>query len=150
MAVKVVHPQLGAKSFSCPHCGALANQTWYKVYVDAYDKDNHPSAPDEAGIWQIQTNPNLPPDIKEKWAAYFKKLLAKELFIERHSEPTYLILSIPALSLSECFSCSAMALWLTDKLMHPSQHSDIIPNEDMPGDVRMDFLEAASIGAVIK
>src|SRR5215211_2902251 len=28
-----VEPQLGAPSFSCPHCGALAHQGWFQVFL---------------------------------------------------------------------------------------------------------------------
>lgn len=145
MAAKVVHPTLGAKSFSCPHCGALADQTWYKVYVYAYNKEQAPSLPDQQIISRIE-NEKAPSDVKEHWLQYFTKVLAKEVFLDHDTaHPTYLTISVPTLSLSECFSCGAMALWLTDTLLHPSHHSSIIPNEDMPADVRVDFLEAASI-----
>jgi hypothetical protein len=130
MAARVVHPQLGAKSFSCLHCGASANHTWYRVYVDTYRGEDAPSLPAADVIGTIKNNGALDDETKDVWIRYAKKLLAKEIFTQRQNEPTYLILSVPTLFLSECFSCSAMAVWLTDKLLHPSQHSDIIPNEE--------------------
>jgi hypothetical protein len=145
MGPKVVHPALGAKSFSCPHCGALANQTWYQVYVDAYRNDEAPSLPPTDIISIVENDHGLGDEGKANWVRYFKKVLAKDVFTHRLGEPKYLILSVPTLSLSACFSCGDMALWQADKLLYPSHRSDIIPNDDMPTDVRKDFLEAASI-----
>src|SRR5260370_28128969 len=28
-----VEPQLGAESFSCPHCNAVAHQDWYSLFL---------------------------------------------------------------------------------------------------------------------
>ena len=33
---KTVEPQLGLESFSCPHCGALAHQHWFKVFIKEF------------------------------------------------------------------------------------------------------------------
>jgi hypothetical protein len=38
-----VVPRLGAPSFSCPHCGAVALQTWFHLYLSPADKDHPPS-----------------------------------------------------------------------------------------------------------
>ena len=41
MSGKTITPTLGSKSFSCPHCGAIAHQTWYCLFVEGYEKDLH-------------------------------------------------------------------------------------------------------------
>jgi hypothetical protein len=84
MAAKAVPPQLGAKSFSCPHCGALADQTWFKVFIDTYRKEDAPRIPDPNIISAIEADETLPAETKENWSLYFKRILDKELFIETH------------------------------------------------------------------
>jgi hypothetical protein len=42
MAGKEVMPQLGVRSFSCPHCGALASQGWFKLLPSSYDRNEEP------------------------------------------------------------------------------------------------------------
>jgi hypothetical protein len=33
MASHDVEPQLGAESFSCPHCNTVAHQDWYSLFL---------------------------------------------------------------------------------------------------------------------
>jgi hypothetical protein len=42
MSSKPVEPQLGAKSFSCPHCGALAGQTFLRAFAEGYETGTGP------------------------------------------------------------------------------------------------------------
>jgi hypothetical protein len=145
MAAKIAPPQLGAKSFSCPHCGALADQTWYKVFVDTYKKEDGPRIQDPQIIESIARAENIRSDFKQERIRYYKRLIEKELFIERHSETLYMHGEVPTLYLSKCFSCSGMGVWYSDKLMYPSQSYGIVPNDEMPSDIKTDFLEAGSI-----
>jgi hypothetical protein len=41
---KTIPPQLGADSFSCPYCGAIAHQTWLKLFASFCEKENRPMA----------------------------------------------------------------------------------------------------------
>jgi hypothetical protein len=40
MPQKFVAPTTTAKSFSCPHCGALADQRWFKIYANSEDSED--------------------------------------------------------------------------------------------------------------
>lgn len=44
------------------------------------------------------------------------------------------------LNLSRCFSCKRYAVWLFDKIVWPATSSIVTPQEDMPEEVRTDFL----------
>ena len=35
---KHIEPALGAASFSCPHCGAIAQQTWWRLFLSEFPK----------------------------------------------------------------------------------------------------------------
>jgi hypothetical protein len=42
MSPKPVEPQLGAASFTCPHCGAVAHQTWYRLFLVNHERGDKP------------------------------------------------------------------------------------------------------------
>ena len=48
-------------------------------------------------------------------------------------------------SMSSCERCGAHALWLKDKMLHPIASIAPLPVEDMPADVKEDFIEARNI-----
>lgn len=143
MSGKAITPTLGAKSFTCPHCGAVAHQTWYSLYRDGYDKDNHPWTPDPDTIERIKKEKDLPG--KEDLIRFFERKLTKEVFFEIHENTSYLRGEVINLYLSTCFSCERVAVWIADRLVHPENTSSIHPNDEMPDEIRPDFLEAASI-----
>jgi hypothetical protein len=35
MTSHAVEPRLGAESFSCPHCNAIAHQEWFSLFLKA-------------------------------------------------------------------------------------------------------------------
>jgi hypothetical protein len=37
-----VEPSLGAESFSCPHCGAHAHQSWRRLGLLTFERDTRP------------------------------------------------------------------------------------------------------------
>ena len=47
--------------------------------------------------------------------------------------------------LSRCHSCDAFSVWIENALVFPVTQSTITPHDDMPADVKADFIEAASI-----
>src|SRR4051812_39867666 len=55
MPPKQVTPALGLDSYSCPHCGALAAQHWFRVFPKIYDSKQRPSL---LGINQIVARRN--------------------------------------------------------------------------------------------
>jgi hypothetical protein len=44
-----------------------------------------------------------------------------------------------------CYSCSELSVWHADSLIFPVQEFEMTPNEDMPPDVKLDFIEACGI-----
>lgn len=142
MSGKAITPALGDKSFSCPHCSAISHQTWYKAYIDRYGKDNKPWLPDPAAIEKIEKDGNIE---SRTVVSFFKRIIAKEVFVDNHSESTYLKAELINLHISRCYSCEKYAIWIADILIYPPQPTEIQPDAEMPEDIRMDFLEAASI-----
>jgi hypothetical protein len=144
MAGKVVPPALGADSFSCPHCGALAHQTWYRSLGDELDGDRRPSMPDIRLIERVEAHDELPAEAKRNWINDIRRQLAKEAYWTDMGQPIYINSLLTNVTVSQC-SCRKLAIWLADGLLYPTQGVLFEPHEDMPSDVKVDFLEAALI-----
>ena len=82
MTKKTVPPTLGADSFSCPHCGALAHQTWFNLFASPFAKDQKPSMPNSEIFDNIKKNTDLDGATKKKLIEYFERVSAKEIFLE--------------------------------------------------------------------
>jgi hypothetical protein len=48
-------------------------------------------------------------------------------------------------SVSRCFNCDDVAIWIYDRLMWPLRGEALPPNPDLPADVRDDYAEASTI-----
>lgn len=144
MSAKAVTPELGARSFTCPHCGALAHQTWFHPFVALYTKDQSPTMPAPKIADQIRADRGVESTEKLALIKYFDRILAREVFIETRNS-VYLNSELVNVNISRCYSCEALALWVADKLIYPEQVLKIKPNEDMPHEIKLDFVEAASI-----
>lgn len=142
MSSKAVSPRLGAKSFSCPHCGAVAHQTWLKVFSIKYGNDDGPWIPNADIITRMDED-DLPD--KENLIKFFRRKLRGEIFFETHVSYVQLDDEVVNVYLSLCYSCDGIAVWIADNLVHPPQPTSIQPNVEMPSEIRPDFLEAASI-----
>ena len=90
---KFVAPVLGLSSFTCPHCGVLAQQWRRNIYSDLADGE------------------------------------------------TYLV---DFLQFTTCLNddCNGICIWLDRKLIYPLGSLAPLPYDEMPDDVKSDFLEA--------
>lgn len=72
------------------------------------------------------------------------RLGAGELFLWSNKDHNYSA-SVANLHLSQCYSCHKHALWLHDKLLHPTPHLHVECISDMSSEIRADFEEAREI-----
>ena len=144
--VKVTPPQLGLESYSCPHCHAIAHQTWFKVYATDLERVK-PQVLRYEDIETFDFTKTIPDDDDErKWAENLRQRLKKNIL-------TYMTVKYGSSSrmemynlwLSLCYSCGGFAVWLLDELIYPAHHADIVAHEDLPVALKEDFEEAASI-----
>lgn len=77
-----------------------------------------------------------------------KALLAKDPQPYRRGEPRYCHDHFANLHLSRCFVCRRTAAWISDKLVFPTVEYIARANDDLPDDVKADFLEAAQIAQI--
>lgn len=90
---KFVAPAFRLSSFTCPHCGVLAQQWWRNIYSDLADGE------------------------------------------------TYLV---DFLKFTTCLNddCNGICIWLDRELIYPLGSLAPLPHDEMPDDVKSDFLEA--------
>lgn len=140
-----VPPTLGAESFSCPHCGAHAHQQWFMVLLKGCDKDSPPS------LFSEELLENLRRIVREDPA----DAVDLGAFLDRYGKHRFTYWESSCRSsnhwemvntaLSRCFACDAFSVWVEGRIVYPARESPILPHEDMPSDVKVDFLEAAEI-----
>ena len=141
-SAKSIEPQLGLDSFSCPHCGAIAHQTWFRVFLGDHGRGEGPLIyvyPENFDPKKIKDE-----DQRDRTAAFFERL--------RKNDPTVLYhpyenvnWELVNVFISHCYSCDGYAVWVKDKLLFPAKSTTVVAHEDMPADVREIFEEAASI-----
>jgi hypothetical protein len=136
-------PALGERSFGCPNCGAVAHQTWYNLFLSGYEKDTSPSIPDNDALERIESE--LGPDAHHSLRDYFQKRLLRKPFHDDRDQSIWLRSQLENVYASQCYSCNHYSIWVADELVYPHQTYSVTPAEDMPDDVKIDFLEAASI-----
>ena len=139
-----VEPALGKTSFSCPHCGALAHQTWYQAYARAFSKDATPSPTDKDLPELIDANSTLGPSQKDDLKTWAKRMIAREVFLEENSTSLYVNV-VNNIYISQCYSCERYALWRADSLIVPQTKFEISPNDDLAPEIKDDFNEAGAI-----
>ena len=138
-------PSIDLVSFNCPHCGALAHQTWYSLYAREMEKDSKPFIVDQNVIDELDNNEEMHPqtrnDIKEIWSNKLNKFETDIPFFDQGVE-RYLKTEFGNIWASRCYSCDKLSLWLNKRLLHPAIRRGDEPNEDMPDDIRADYEEA--------
>jgi hypothetical protein len=142
-----VEPSLGAESFSCAHCGAYAHQDWFQLYLSKVETESRPIVlrPDVLAPI-VEKGPSSHDDdeeIHKKIADLFERLKKHEVTYSAENSTAYLNSSLVNVAASRCYSCGGFTLWVEDRIVYPRHTAEVAPHEDMPGDVKADFLEAA-------
>lgn len=81
-------------------------------------------------------------EILIKWRTKMKTGIP---YIERDKDGTYTYNNVYNINSSKCYECGKLTIWVHDKIVYPSQTSTILPNADLPEDIRRDYEEAGSI-----
>jgi hypothetical protein len=139
-----IAPTLVAQSFSCPHCGALAHQNWFKLLLSRFNRDEGPTVLSAPAVGRIREEDE--DEIEQTSRLQFLERL-------RRNEVTFRVYRYSVSSQSEfvnawvshCYSCEGFAFWIKDRIVFPPMKAEIKPHEDIPATIRDDFQEAASI-----
>ena len=145
MKKKSVQPSISETAFNCPHCGALTSQFWFKNYVDNLADRGTPLIPDEEVKKNILSDQLIKPEQKERFIKKINERMKGLVFFEEHESSCYSRLEAVNLSVSQCYNCEKIAVWVYDKLIFPPELHGEEPNIDIPDDVLRDYDEARSI-----
>ncbi|WP_162917648.1 DUF4145 domain-containing protein [Dongia deserti] len=142
---RYVAPTTGETAFNCPHCGALAKQFWHSAYVCELPKDQVPTImkwteQEEQFASQIEDETG-----RDWFRAWATKKASGVAFIDM--EPQYINskLRLENVTISKCFNCNSVGLWLYDRLIWPEPGDGPPPHPDLPEDLLPDYIEASAI-----
>jgi hypothetical protein len=118
----------------------LAKQFWFTVHADVLRADEVPCTKEELAKRRVSS---IKKEDRDKLQKVIERIGAGEMAREGHS--TYREYDIHNISLSECFDCRRIAVWLVDRLVWPMRGEAPLPNPDLPKDIRDDYDEASAI-----
>ncbi|RVJ51262.1 DUF4145 domain-containing protein [Sinorhizobium medicae] len=111
-------PSFGSEAFNCPYCAVLASQSWHRLNA------RHVSSPETLHALGSGM-PFIGDTAKTSLGDTFRL--------------------VQNLTLSACFHCSRVAVWMGETLAFPEASSAPRPNQDLPEDVLKDYEEASAI-----
>ena len=139
---KYISPAIDQLAFTCPHCNALAKQFWFSVHADPLKSDEKPVVATAETVKTLTfSNGNLEEaerDRKLKWA---EQMASGRPFLEVHRE--FRNRDVQNVSISYCFNCNEMCLWVYDQLVWPRREGCPEPKLHAPPNVRRESEEAS-------
>lgn len=137
-------PSITETSFNCPHCDALAHQTWFSVALEeiADNLGSVPFVPPDDFQARINARSDLNSEEKAKQIRWLKRIKTGELFLDEEKNWTKRFWNT---YVSKCFSCGMYSVWTERKLTYPVKSFNVTPNNDMPQNIKLVFNEARSI-----
>ncbi len=145
MTGKPVPPDVSLVAFSCPHCGAFADQYWYDTHAVAIADHGTPFRMTSEDAALFAKDRAAPEAMRERFNEFNARSVAGEVFFEGNKESLYAKPSVINLSLSLCHSCNKLSVWVHNRVVHPPVRTGIEPNEDLSPGILRDFNEARSI-----
>lgn len=115
MKSKVIPPAARQEKFTCPHCGAISGQLWGRLTA----------AGDVSRVAKSST------------------MVVGSL--RNTSQWGYIISHEGDWIMSSCENCEKICIWRNEKMVYPDIAVVDQPNDDLPEDIKKDYLEAASI-----
>src|SRR5262245_60548443 len=151
---KYISPAIDQLAFNCPHCNALARQFWFSVHADPPKSDEKPVVATAETVKTLTfSNGSIEEaerDRKLKWA---ERMATGRPFLEVHRE--FRNRDVQNVSISYCFTCNEMCLWVGDQLAWPRGAAGPEPNlrtsPEVPGDHEKanQTLDASPRGAAV-
>jgi hypothetical protein len=140
-----VEPRLGTPSFTCPHCGTLAYQAWFRIHLELLDANNAPGFPDTDTLQKLEADATLREAEKASLREHYARIQSRALFISAGQAVDGLHLLLPNLNINRCFGCSNVSVWLADHLVEPRPRAELQAAPETPEDVGVAFDEAAKV-----
>jgi hypothetical protein len=140
---KYVAPSVGQTAFSCPHCGALTTQEWFRIHAGPMGKGTMPVIVQMDGPMQHYLS--LIKDQLERFQMTQLQARRAKGFPFFRFDPEKISNYLENVFASQCYNCSEIAIWMYRGLLWPRQGTAPMPNPDLSEEVRQDYLEASTI-----
>jgi len=144
MTSKHVPPSIASVSFSCPHCGAHAHQKWYQTYAKSIGDNGTPHRPTSDLLHWARFDSDASPQVRARIAADIERSMRGEVFIGVPDD-VYKPGELTNVTVSSCYSCDRLSVWINDHVVYPPLRHGIEPNADLPQEVVRDYEEARSV-----
>lgn len=145
------NPRTGSGAFICPHCKAFTQQHWFTVNAEAekeppveFDKAKLRLMIEDARRERAAGNePNFP---IERMEEYLRALEGGWPHLQNVSAGRFVYWHVGNVHLSSCLVCKKVAVWVGGKIRFPIANAEVPePNEDLPADIRRDYVEAGEV-----
>jgi hypothetical protein len=100
--------------------------------------------PEESFIEEVARDRDISDERKPQIIRWIQQMRAGYVLLEQ-ADWHNLSLEVNNLWLSKCFSCQEIAVWVSERMLFPAYDFVIAPNDDLPEEIRADFIEAAKI-----
>lgn len=143
-------PSIKKVAFSCPYCTAYAHQTWWASCATLNKNSGIPELVTKSKVLELIESINAFRNDSEL-LEYQEAMTDYYGIIEQGDALIGDVIStgdfktVHNLFLSECANCKKVSIWLRESIIYPLNASVAPPNEDLPEDIRRDYMEAASI-----
>ncbi len=141
---KYVSPSIDETAFNCPHCGALAKQSWFKLAANQHEKDELPQRYAEDNV-NLAVLKEMDQEQRDSLLNWFNRVKTGFPTIEPHQGGRYYYFDIFNANVSQCFNCNNISVWIGSGLAWPVSGDVSLPNPDLSDEVRLDFEEAGRI-----
>lgn len=137
-----------SRTFNCPHCGAYAGHTWYRIYASTIqDNEGYPVFLTEDDLRNIEYYPEHSDHYDRKTYEHAHRVFNGEVLLDHYSNDQ-MASRIENIHFSQCQGCGQFSMWTYKDLAYPQRTLDISPNPDLPEDITRDFEEARSIATL--
>lgn len=141
---KYISPSIDETAFNCPHCGALAKQSWFKLAANKHDKDELPQrfTEDRADFSALK---EMDQEQRDHLLDWFNRVKTGLPTIQPCQRSGYHNFDVFNANVSQCFNCNRISVWIGSALAWPASGDAPLPNPDLSEEVRLDFEEAGRI-----
>ncbi|MCE5972477.1 DUF4145 domain-containing protein [Sinirhodobacter sp. WL0062] len=144
--MKYVSPSVKETAFNCPHCSALCTQFWYEAFGEPRSR-NHPlpTVVGEEGAKLFNFDDIEDREFKKEMTDWANKMGKGFPYLEKRKKSQYVDFDLNNVSISRCYNCDQISVWIYDRLVYPTRGEAPPANPDMPEEIRRDYDEASTI-----